>query len=85
MNLSSETKLNIHNAHFVRGIDPEKYLVKYLNIFELIEYRAHLQPDDIYIVFYPDDVNPPNIMAGKAEQLTYSEFAAKVFNEADLN
>lgn len=76
MNLSPETKLNIHKAHFVRGIDPEHYMVKYLNIFELIEYRAHLQPDDIYIVFYSDD--------GKKEQLTYSEFASKVFRTANL-
>jgi len=76
MNLSPETKLNIHKAHYVRELGPENYRVKYFNVFELIEYRAHLHPDDTYIAFYSDD--------GKRVQLTYSELAAKVFKTANL-
>lgn len=74
--LSKETKNKIHQAHFVRGINPDDYLVKFRNIFELLQYRVHLQPDDIYIVFYPD----------KQEKisLTYKEFADKVFRTANL-
>jgi long-chain acyl-CoA synthetase len=74
--LTEETKQKIHKAHFVRGIEPSDYLVKYKNVFELLEYRAHLQPDDVYIVFYPD--NQEKI------QLTYKEFANKVFRTANL-
>jgi long-chain acyl-CoA synthetase len=74
--LTEETKQKIHKAHFARGIKPEDYLVKYKNIFELLEYRARLQPDDVYIVFYPD--NQEKI------QLTYKEFADKVFRTANL-
>lgn len=76
MNLSQETRYNLYRAHFVRDVDPEKYLVKYLNIFELVEYKSHLHPDDTYIVFYSDN--------GRREELTYSEFAAKVFKTANL-
>ncbi len=74
--LSEETKNKIHQAHFVRGINPADYLVKFRNIFELLQYRGHLQPDDTYIVFYPD----------KQEKisLTYKEFADKVFRTANL-
>ncbi len=52
------------------------YLVKYKNIFELLEYRARLQPDDVYVVFYPD--------GQEKIQLTYKEFADKVFRTANL-
>ncbi len=76
MELSDNTKENIHKAHFVRGIDPTQYLVKYRNIFELLQYRAHLQPDDIFIIFYPD--------RGDKVQLTYSEFSEKVYRTANL-
>jgi long-chain acyl-CoA synthetase len=74
--LSEETKNKILQAHFVRGINPDDYLVKFRNIFELLQYRVHLQPDDTYIVFYPD----------KQEKisLTYKEFADKVFRTANL-
>ncbi len=74
--LTEETKQKIHKAHFVRRIKPEDYLVKYKNIFELLEYRAHLQTDDVYIVFYPDNK--------EKVQLTYKVFADKVFRTANL-
>ena len=74
--LTEDTKQKIHKAHFVRGIEPSRYLVKYKNIFELLEYRARLQPDDVYIVFYPD--------GQEKIQLTYKEFADKVFRTANL-
>ncbi len=83
MELSQETKLKIHNAHFVRGISPEEYKVKYINIFELLQYRAHLQPDDVFIVFYPDSGSHTKTDDLK-EQLTYSQFAEKVFKTANL-
>ena len=76
MQLSDQIKQKIYDAHFVRGIPPTDYLVKYRNIFELLQYRAHLQPDDVYVVFYPDN-------SGKV-QLTYSEFADKVYRTANL-
>ncbi|MBZ0204277.1 MAG: acyl--CoA ligase [Ignavibacteria bacterium] len=76
MNLSDKTKENIHKAHFVNGIDPSNYLVKYRNIFELIQYRAHLQTDDVFIAFYPD--------SGERVQLTFGEFTEKVYRTANL-
>jgi len=76
MILSENTKQNIHKAHFVNGIAPNDYLVKYRNIFELLEYRAHLQPDDNYITFYPD--------SGQRVALSYKEFTDKVFMTANL-
>lgn len=76
MNLSDQTKEKIYAAHFVRGVKPDDYKVKFKNIFELVEYRSHLQPDDNYIVFYPD----------KSEKisLNYKEFTDKVFRTANL-
>ena len=76
MILSENTIHNIHKAHFVHGRNPNDYLVKYRNIFELIQYRAHLQPDDEFIVFYDE--------SGSKDRLTYSEFARKVYQTANL-
>lgn len=76
MKLSENTIANINKAHFVRGVVPTDYLLKYRNIFELLQYRAHLQGDDVYIVFYPDK--------GDKVQLTYNEFAGKVYRTANL-
>lgn len=76
MNLSEQTKQNIHKAHFVRGIPPVEYLVNYKNIFELLQYRANLHPDDIYIKFYPDE--------GPKIELSYAAFADKVYKTANL-
>jgi len=76
MKLSENTIANINKAHFVRGIVPTDYLLKYRNIFELLQYRAHLQGDDVYIVFYPDK--------GDKVQLSYNEFAEKVYRTANL-
>lgn len=75
MILSENTKHNIRKAHFVNSIAPDNYQVKYRNIFELIQYRAHLQPDDIFITYYPDN-------SGKVS-LSYGEFAKKVFQTAN--
>lgn len=76
MILSENTKHNIHKAHFVNGVAPDKYLVKYRNIFELLQYRAHLQPDDIFITYYPDNCDKIT--------LTYTEFSEKVYKTANL-
>jgi len=76
MILSQKTIDNLQKAHVVNGIQPDQYLVKYRNIFELVEYRAHLQPDEIFITYYSDDF--PKI------SLTYSEFKDKVFRTANL-
>jgi long-chain acyl-CoA synthetase len=76
MILSENTEKNIQKAHFVGGIAPNQYLVKYRNIFELLQYRAHLQGDDEFIVFYDEN--------GSKERLTYSEFANKVYKTANL-
>jgi hypothetical protein len=54
MILSEKTRDNIRKAHSVHGIEPDDYKVKYLNIFELLQYRAHLQPDDA-LCFSPTD------------------------------
>jgi acyl-CoA synthetase (AMP-forming)/AMP-acid ligase II len=75
MILSENTQQNIHKAHFVNGIAPDKYLVKYRNIFELLQYRKHLQPDDNYISYYPD--NSAKI------SLNYNDFVQKVFKTAN--
>lgn len=76
MDLPEETKHKISQAHFVRGIKPEEYKVIYRNFYELLEYREHLQPDNVYIVFYPDE--------GEHVELTYSQFKDKVFRTANL-
>lgn len=76
MELSEQTKQKIQEAHFVRGINPFDYLVKFRNIFELLQYRSHLQPDDEFIVFYPDE--------GEKIRLSYKEFTGKVFKTANL-
>lgn len=76
MILSEQTQHNIHKAHYVNSIAPDNYLVAYRNIFELVQYRAHLQPDDIYITYYPD--------SGFRSSLTYSQFVEKVFKTANL-
>ncbi len=75
MILSENTQQNIIKSHFVNGIAPDNYLVKYRNIFELLQYRACLQPEDNYITFYPD--NSPKI------SLNYNDFAQKVFKTAN--
>lgn len=76
MILSENTKHNIHKAHFVNGIAPDKYLVKYRNIYELLQYRAHMQPEVNFITFYPD--------SGDKITLTYTEFSEKVYKTANL-
>jgi len=76
MILSQNSIDNLQKAHVVNGIQPDQYLVKYRNIFELVEYRAHLQPDEIFITYYSDDFPKTS--------LTYSEFKDKVFRTANL-
>jgi len=76
MILSEQTQQNIRKAHFVNGIAPDDYQVKYRNIFELIQYRAHLQPDDNFITYYPD--------TAEKTTLTYAQFAEKVYRTANL-
>lgn len=76
MILSENTQHSIQKAHFVNGMAPDKYLVKYRNIYELLQYRAHLQPDDNFITYYPD--------SGEKVVLTYTEFAEKVYRTANL-
>ena len=76
MILSENTKHNIRKAHFVNGVAPNKYLVKYRNIFELLQYRAHLQPEVNFITYYPD--------SGDKITLTYAEFSEKVYKTANL-
>jgi acyl-CoA synthetase (AMP-forming)/AMP-acid ligase II len=76
MQLTEKTTENIIKAHFVRGIEPTDYLVKYRNIFELLQYRAHLHPDETFITFYPDD--------GVKKSLTYNEFSKLAFQTANF-
>lgn len=76
MNLPEEIKQKIYNAHFVRGISPDEYKVIYNNIFELLEYRAHLHESGIYISFYPDE--------GDKTELSYRAFYNKVMRTANL-
>ena len=76
MKLSDQTQLNIQKAHYVNGIAPDNYQVKYRNIYELLQHRVHLQPDDIYITYYPD--------SGSKQTLTYSQFITKVFKTANF-
>lgn len=76
MILSEQTQHNIHKAHFVNGLKPDKYLVKYRNLYELLQYRAHLQPNENFITYYPD--------SGEKVVLTYTEFAEKVYRTANL-
>jgi long-chain acyl-CoA synthetase len=76
MKLSEKTINNIYKAHIVRDIKPDDYRVKYNNIFELLEYRAKLHANEIYISFYPDE--------GDKVSLTYKQFSEKVFQTANL-
>lgn len=76
MQLSENIIENIKKAHFVSGIEPTEYLVKYRSIFELLQYRAHLYPDDLYITFYNDD--------DEKISLTYGEFSKAAYRTANL-
>lgn len=76
MQLTEKTTENIKKAHFVRGIEPTDYIVKYRNIFELLQYRARLHPDETFITFYPDD--------GVKKSLTYKEFSKLAFQTANF-
>lgn len=76
MILSEETQQNIHKAHFVNGIAPDDYQVKYRNIYELLQYRAHFQPEDNFVTYYPD--------SAEKTILTYAQFAEKVYRTANL-
>lgn len=76
MHLNEQTKENLFNAHFVNGCAPYNYKVKYKNIFELVQYRAHLQVDENYITYYPDN--------GEKISLTFKQFAGKVYQTANL-
>jgi len=76
MDLSQQTKENIQKAHIVRGLSPADYKIKFRNIFELLEYRSKLQPEDKFITYF--DENVPKI------ELTYSEFVGKVFQTANF-
>ncbi|HJY63325.1 MAG TPA: class I adenylate-forming enzyme family protein [Ignavibacteria bacterium] len=75
MHLYEETKGKIFKAHYVRGIFPTNYQVLYKNIFELLQYRAHAEQDNIFITFYSE--------TGEKTNLTYSEFIKKVFQTAN--
>jgi acyl-CoA synthetase (AMP-forming)/AMP-acid ligase II len=76
MELSEEIKQKIHEAHFVRDVNPADYLVKFRNMFELLQYRQHLQPDEEFIVFYTD--------SGEKTRFTYREFTEIAFRTANL-
>lgn len=76
MILSEKTQQNINKAHFVNGVAPDKYIVKYRNIFELLQYRVHLQPEDNFVTFYPDNAEKTS--------LTYAQFAEVVYGTANL-
>lgn len=76
MNLNEEIKEKIFRAHYVRNIPPDNHKVIYNNIFELLQYRAHLNEKDNYITFYPD--------VGDKIQLSYNEFYNKVIQTANL-
>jgi long-chain acyl-CoA synthetase len=76
MGITENLKQKLYGAHFVRGVNPTDYKVKYKNIFELVEYRLRFNSDENYITFYPDK--------GAKITLTYNEFAGKVFRTANL-
>ncbi len=76
MILSETTIQNIANAHYVNGILPHNYLVKYRNIFELLQYRAHLHPEKNYITFYPD--------GSEKKVLSYKNFVEMVYKTANF-
>lgn len=76
MKLSEKTSQNIRKAHFVRVIAPEDYQTKYKNIFELLKHRMSEQPDDVFVVFYPDE--------GERIEQTYKQFGEMVFQTASL-
>lgn len=74
--LSEEIKQKIYEAHFVNGAEPGEYKVIYKNFFELLQYRVHLHPDNVFIVFYDDN--------DKRVQLSYKEFTNKIYRTANL-
>jgi len=76
LHLKPETIPKLREAHFVKGIKPDNYLVLYKNIYELLQYREHLQRDETYIVYYSD--------ADEKISLTYAEFNSRVFKTANL-
>jgi acyl-CoA synthetase (AMP-forming)/AMP-acid ligase II len=76
MHLYEETKIKIFKAHHVRGIYPTDYKVLYKNIAELLEYRAHAHPDEIFITFYPENAEKTS--------LTYKQFAENVYQTANF-
>ncbi|MCX7878759.1 MAG: acyl--CoA ligase, partial [Ignavibacteria bacterium] len=76
MHLSSETLNKIKEAHFVRGISPENYLVPYKNIYELLLHQSSVRSGSDFITFYPDE--------GEAISLTYGEFRERVLKTVNF-
>ncbi len=76
MNLNEEVKNKIHKAHFVSGVEPKDYQISFKNIYEILLQRVSEQPEEVFIKFYSDD--------GDRIELTYKEFAEKVFRTANF-
>lgn len=74
--LESVTLGNIYAARHVYGLPPEHYLVPYRNIRQILSQHAKTSPAAPYLIYVDKD--------GQREQLSYSEFNARVHQVANF-
>lgn len=74
--LDETTQNNLHHARHVHGLPPEHRLVPFHNIRHLISQHAKTSPSAPYLIFLDKD--------GTREQLSYTEFNARVHQVANL-
>lgn len=65
--IDAETLKKIHQAQSLRGIPPEKRLVKWKNIGQALTTRAKKTPDKTFLIYCNDDT-------GVRREYTYSQF-----------
>lgn len=67
---------NIHQAHIKDGIPPETRRVPFRNIRDVLSLHTKTSSNNIFLITYDDD--------GSREELTYSEFNARVHQVANF-
>lgn len=74
--LDATTLENLHAAHHINGIPPEKHLLQFRNIRHVLSLHAKTHGTDTYMIHYDGD--------GNREQLDYAEFNARVHQTANF-
>jgi long-chain acyl-CoA synthetase len=74
--LDEVTLQKLYEAHIVNGVPPEHYRIPYSNIRHLLSLQAKTSPKKVFLIYYDAD--------GKREELTYTEFNARVHQTANF-